>query len=43
MNAMPVVIKTIMLFVLAYRYYLSFVAAKVAVRDDLDQTLAYHL
>ncbi len=43
MNAMPVVIGTIVLFVLAYRFYFSFVAAKVAVRNDLRQTPAYRL
>jgi len=41
MNAMPVVIGTIALFALAYRFYFSFVAAKVAVRNDLEKTPAY--
>jgi carbon starvation protein len=43
MNAMPFVIGTIVLFALAYRFYFSFVAAKVAVRNDLAQTPAYRL
>ncbi|MGD0341053.1 MAG: carbon starvation protein A [Bacteroidales bacterium] len=43
MNAMPFVIGTIVLFALAYRFYFSFVAAKVAVRNDLDQTPAHRL
>ncbi len=43
MNAMPFVIGTIVIFALAYRLYFSFVAAKVAVRNDLAQTPAYRL
>jgi carbon starvation protein len=43
MNAMPFVVGTIVLFALAYRFYFSFVAAKVAVRNDLSQTPAYRL
>lgn len=43
MNAMPVVIGTIAVFVIAYRFYFSFVAAKVAVRNDLNQTPARRL
>jgi carbon starvation protein len=43
MNAMPVVIGSIALFALAYRFYFSFVAAKVAVRNDLGPTPAYRL
>ena len=43
MNAMPVVIATVAIFALAYRFYFSFVAAKVAVRNDLSQTPAYRL
>ncbi|MCX6301247.1 MAG: carbon starvation protein A [Bacteroidia bacterium] len=43
MNAMPFVIGTIVLFALAYRFYFSFVAAKVAVTNDLAQTPAYRL
>ena len=34
MNAMPFVIGTIAVFVIAYRLYFSFIAAKVAVRID---------
>src|SRR5512133_2617243 len=43
MNAMPFVIGTIAFFALAYRFYFSFVAAKVAVRNDLNQTPASRL
>jgi carbon starvation protein len=43
MNAMPFVIGTVVLFALAYRFYFSFVAAKVAVRNDLAQTPAYRM
>lgn len=40
---MPVVIGSIALFAIAYRFYFSFVAARVAVRNDLVQTPAYRL
>jgi carbon starvation protein len=43
MNAMPFVIGSIALFALAYRFYFGFVAAKVAVRNDLEKTPAYRL
>jgi carbon starvation protein len=43
MNAMPFVIGTIVVFVIAYRLYFSFVAAKVAVRNDLEETPAHRL
>ena len=43
MNAMPFVIGTIAFFAIAYRLYFSFVAAKVAVRNDLSQTPAHRL
>ena len=43
MNAMPFVIGAIVVFALAYRFYFSFVAAKVAVQNDLAQTPAYRL
>jgi carbon starvation protein len=43
MNAMPFVIATIAVFVIAYRLYFSFIAAKVAVRNDLVQTPAHRL
>jgi len=43
MNAMPLVIGSIALFAIAYRFYFSFVAAKVAVRDDIGKTPAYRL
>ncbi len=40
---MPFVIGTIAFFALAYRLYFSFVAAKVAVRNDLSVTPAHRL
>jgi carbon starvation protein len=43
MNAMPFVVGTIVVFALAYRFYFSFVAAKVAVRNDLAITPANRL
>ena len=43
MNAMPFVIGTVAFFALAYRFYFSFIAAKVAVRNDLAITPAYRL
>jgi carbon starvation protein len=43
MNAMPFVIGTIAVFAIAYRLYFSFIAAKVAVRNDLGETPAYRL
>jgi carbon starvation protein len=43
MNAMPFVIGAIVVFALAYRFYFSFVAAKVAVKRDLAETPAYRL
>ncbi len=43
MNAMPFVIGSIAVFALAYRFYFSFIAAKVAVRNDLLETPAYRL
>jgi carbon starvation protein len=43
MNAMPFVIGSIAFFAIAYRFYFSFVAAKVAVKNDLKQTPAYRM
>jgi carbon starvation protein len=43
MNAMPFVLGTIVVFALAYRFYFSFVAAKVALKNDLAVTPAYRL
>src|SRR5665647_1152854 len=43
MNAMPFVIGTIVIFAIAYRFYFSFVSAKVAVKNDLAVTPAYRL
>ena len=43
MNAMPFVVATVAFFALAYRFYFSFVAAKVAVRNDLAVTPANRL
>jgi len=40
---MPFVIGTIAVFVIAYRLYFSFVAAKVAVRSDMSETPAHRL
>ncbi|MGD0581909.1 MAG: carbon starvation CstA family protein [Bacteroidales bacterium] len=40
---MPFVLGAIVVFALAYRFYFSFVAAKVAVRKDLAETPAYRL
>jgi carbon starvation protein len=34
MNAMPLIIVTVLFFALAYRFYFSFIAAKVAVLND---------
>ncbi|MBI5325380.1 MAG: carbon starvation protein A [Ignavibacteriae bacterium] len=41
MNAMPLIIIAIAIFALAYRFYYSFVASKVAVINDLKQTPAH--
>ncbi|MBF0491666.1 MAG: carbon starvation protein A [Deltaproteobacteria bacterium] len=41
MNALPIVIGTICIFTLAYRYYSAFIAAKVLVLDDSRQTPAH--
>jgi carbon starvation protein len=38
MNAMPLVIGAILVFIIAYRLYFSFIAAKVAVLDDARVT-----
>src|SRR5512138_1454866 len=43
MNAMPYVLVAIVVFALAYRFYFSFIAAKVAVRNDLAVTPAHRL
>jgi carbon starvation protein len=43
MNAMPYVLSAIVIFALAYRFYFSFVAAKVAVKNDLAMTPAHRL
>src|SRR5512133_1721185 len=43
MNAMPFVIGSIVVFALAYRLYFSFIAAKVAVSNDLSLTPANRL
>ncbi len=40
---MPIVIGTIAVFALAYRFYFSFVAAKVAVSNDIGLTPAHRL
>src|SRR5689334_21429915 len=43
MTAMPVMIVILCLMAIAYRYYSAFLAAKVAVLDDLRQTPAERL
>jgi carbon starvation protein len=43
MNAMPFVLGAIVVFALAYRFYFSFVAAKVAVMNDMAVTPANRL
>ncbi len=43
MNAMPFVLGAIVIFALAYRFYFSFVAARVAVKNDLAETPAHRL
>ncbi len=43
MNAMPFVVGTIAVFAIAYRFYFSFVAAKVAVKNDQTLTPAHRL
>jgi carbon starvation protein len=40
MNATPIVIGAILLFILAYRYYYGFVAARVAMLNDISVTPA---
>lgn len=43
MNAMPLVLIALAFFALAYRFYFAFIAAKIAVTNDLRQTPAYRL
>ncbi len=43
MNAMPLIILSLAVFVLVYRFYYSFIAAKVAVLDDSRVTPAHRL
>ncbi len=43
MSAMPFVLGSIVIFALAYRFYFSFIAAKVAVVNDLAVTPAHRL
>jgi carbon starvation protein len=43
MNAMPLLVSAIVIFVLAYRFYFSFIAAKVAVANDTLVTPANRL
>jgi carbon starvation protein len=43
MNAMPLIILTLAIFVIVYRFYYSFIAAKVAVLDDSRVTPAHRL
>lgn len=43
MNAMPLIILTLAIFVITYKFYYSFIAAKVAVLDDSRETPAHRL
>ncbi len=43
MNAMPLIILSLVVFVIVYRFYYSFIAAKVAVLDDSRVTPAHKL
>lgn len=43
MNAMPLLVGAIAIFLLAYRFYFSFIAAKVAVINDSLVTPANRL
>jgi len=43
MNAMPFVVGAILIFVIAYRFYFSFIVAKVATINDLKQTPSHRL
>jgi len=43
MNAMPFVVGAILVFVIAYRFYFSFIAARVATLNDLNQTPSHRL
>jgi carbon starvation protein len=43
MNAMPLLIVALAFFALAYRFYFSFIAAKVAVIDDTRRTPSHRL
>ena len=43
MNAMPLLIAALAFFALAYRFYFSFVAAKIAVINDMNVTPAHRL
>ncbi|NOU18793.1 MAG: carbon starvation protein A [Bacteroidales bacterium] len=43
MNAMPFVVGAILVFVIAYRFYFGFIAAKVATLNDLNQTPSHRL
>lgn len=43
MNALPIVIGVVCIFVIAYRYYSGFIAAKVLVLDDSRVTPAHSL
>lgn len=43
MNAIPLVLGALAFFALAYRFYFGFIAAKIAVANDLRQTPAHKL
>lgn len=43
MNAMPLILLTLAVFAIVYKFYYSFIAAKVAVLDDSRETPAHRL
>ena len=43
MNAMPLILLSLAVFAIVYRFYYSFIAAKVAVLDDSRETPAHRL
>lgn len=42
MNALPIMLGTLCVLALAYRYYSAFLATKVAVLDDSRETPVQH-
>jgi carbon starvation protein len=43
MNAMPLVLSAILIFILAYRFYFGFISAKILTLDDMRKTPANRL